>query len=580
MRLIDYAVGSALAAAAVGVAHAQVANPWDITHYNASTYTNTYISGSTAVDNSITNTMAGVTDGICATTVSGGVTISTLSVYYVHGNAGASDNTSSPSNFTNRVLTCLANGKGGLASGTPIAVFKESVVGSANGVEPLEAVAEGSASKLNFINAAKMDSDTAGGLEGDCASGDLHASSSLPAADGGTLEVYEYSEYYGCPSDSVPTTGVAIPTGGVADVEATLLNDPSTNSPIPTSGLAYLTAKAGYDTIWGVPISKAAYYALQTAEGLTSKCPTVNGNQNLDSPTCAPSLTKAQVAGLYTGSLNTWNLIGGLSNPSGDNNVYLCRRDYGSGTEGSFEAYFLGARCGKTPGGSSLSMQVENGTTVWANPSTGTILNCMETMQQGGTLTAYYSNTTEAVSAGKWAIGISSTELKESQLTGADDSIRFVAVDGVLPSLANTINGYWPYFSTDGIYHITSVAAGVSSSVIPSGGPLEVFTYLTGLFGATEFMELNDTAYGIETFPYPSGTANLNGGDATPASKNAGGASPLPVTTAVALTNPSNVWDKASSGTVDNCDTPAYSVNAPGNAPAESTLLGGGSINQ
>ena len=143
------------------------------------------------------------------------------------------------------------------------------------------------------------------------------------------------------------TTANIVPTGGVADVEANLLRTVPGAGTLAANDISNLiSGQAGLDVVWGVAVTKNLYYALQTAEHLAdgtkiAACATANN----DAPACAPSLSKAQVASLYEGTqLVSWSSITGLNNTV-DNNTYICRRDVGSGTEASFEAYFLGARC-------------------------------------------------------------------------------------------------------------------------------------------------------------------------------------------------------------------------------------------
>ena len=144
--------------------------------------------------------------------------------------------------------------------------------------------------------------------------------------------------------------------------------------------------------------------------------------------------------------------------------------------------------------------------------------------------------------------------------------LRFVAVDGVLPTLANVINGNYPYFSTDAIY---SVKSGPNA---PTGAALTLFNDITGLFGLPAFMKLNDSSYALNQ--------GINGGDLSPASLYASGATfNLPVNTSAAVDTPINVWDKASSGSVDNCDTPVFSPSYTGTGAPESKLLGTGNVN-
>src|SRR5262249_20640423 len=161
-----------------------------------------------------------------------------------------------------------------------------------------------------------------------------------------TAQFSAYTTHTAC-AGSITTANI-VPTGGVADVEANLLRTvPGAGVLSPTDISNNLTGAAGLDVIWGVAVTQNPYYPPQAAEPLAhgTKLPTCNPANN-DAAACTPTLSKSQVAPLYQSTnLISWTQILGLNNTV-DNNVYVCRRDVGSGTEASFEAYFLGARCG------------------------------------------------------------------------------------------------------------------------------------------------------------------------------------------------------------------------------------------
>jgi len=566
-------------AAAATAAHAQnpnaaIPNQWDVSHYTANNPVAVYISGSTAVDTTIINVMDGngTNLGMCASyqaTVDGATkTISTLSVYY-NGTASA---------YTEKLMTCEANPTTtGLPNGTAIAVYKESNVGSANGIQPLIDIAEGQASGLNFFIGS--------GLE--AANADTTCTSSAGDADGGGLNpgsslILPYNQYVDCPatSQTETTAGTAEVTGGVADVEARMLQTAAGNPINATLAGTYLNSSAGLDVVWGVPVTKNLYYALQKAEGIvpSTACPANStlandGSAGNDSPACAPSLSKEQVASLYTGQIYSWSQLG-ITNPKGNENVYLCRRDKGSGTEGSFEAYFLGARCSQ----SVLAMLPEDADFVWANPSQGHILSCMEAFYSGGDTTSYYVTTgsppapvTVDQPGNQYAIGIASTEITPNQLSSVNDAVRFIAVDGVLPTLANTINGFWPYFSTDAWYTIKTTETGHD---YPSAESVTLFGDIQHFIGHPTFTQANDSAFESALWG--------QGGDLAPAPLFASEITALPVNQTEALATPINAYTKAPSGSVDNCNTPVLdTADLPStvSSPVETQILGTGTVN-
>src|SRR5262249_2903546 len=140
------------------------------------------------------------------------------------------------------------------------------------------------------------------------------------------------------------------------------------------------------------------------------------------------------------------------------------------------------ARCSS----SSEAMAPQDGNFVFTASSTGNVRACLQAISQGGTVTPFngdfntaFPPKTFTAPSNRWAIGILSTEAKPGDLSAAGDSFRFIAVDGVLPTLENVVNGYWPYFSTDVFYN---VAAGKPNA--PTGAPLAAFNALNAKIGS------------------------------------------------------------------------------------------------
>jgi hypothetical protein len=537
--LISCAVAAAIAAAA-GAAHATAITSYKA-NQTAGLNVNVYISGSTAVANTLNNVIQNTTTlEICGSPVN-----EYSATHLVIGPNGTI------ASATETMWYCPAGAKSGVSTNLFLAIFKENTAGSINGAQPLIAVAKGQSSNLTFLNPEGTDVQAgtcAGASDSSCTAGDFQNN--------------------------------VVPTGGVADVEASLLRTIPGGGKLSTSDIStYLTGSPGLDIVWGLGVTKNLYYALQSAEGLTSKCP----GGNLDSPTCAPSLSKPQVASILAGDIYSWSQIG-LNNTS-DNNVYICRRDVGSGTEASFEAYFLGARCSS----SSESMQAQSPPPtgqVVEQASTGTILNCMEGFDLGNVSVSPYNGdflttyTPFTPAGNQWAVGILSTELTTTQIDAADTSsdpqtpgtgtVRMVAIDGVLPSLENVVNGYDPYWGTDSWYTVKS------GDNVPSGFPLAVFKAIQGVIGHPTPTEAADANY-----------VNVwgDGGDLAPAGLFLASfpytSSEYPVSATTVEGNPVNQFTKASSGSVDNCDTPVLDSSDDGNAVSEpDTSLGTGNVNQ
>jgi len=538
MSILKNSVRYAVAVALAGTA-ASAANALSISTYaaNASTNVNVYISGSTALDGTLTNAAIQTASGQPGMCQSG-----TTDIYLI--------------GTVQKLIYCSATAASGLNAGTPLAIFKESAVGSANGVQPLINVAKGGSAGTSFINPAVITDATCG----------------TPAT---TTATGDFGTYVTHPTCATNATIAGTPTGGFADVEASILQT-AAGAPISgTDASNFLTATPTLDQVWGLPVTKALYYALQTAEGLTSTCPAnftvygsvVTGTSFLgkDSPSCAPSLSKQQVASLLTQQIATGTQLG-IPN-STDDTIYICRRDFGSGTEASFEAYFVGERCSIT----SLVVPGEDGFTVWANGSTGGVRTCLQAFQVGGkTLTGFYATTsTINTVGGQYAVGFMNTEVTAANLSGAGDAFRMVAIDGVLPQISNVQNGTWPYFSTGNSFQIKAGKPGA-----PSGSALTAFNAITTKIGHPIWTADSNTNYSKN----PWGTA----GDVSPAGLYAASNTPtLPASHTTASSNPTNAFTKTAGGSINNCDQPVFDSAhiTTVAAPVESVLLGTGTVN-
>src|SRR5271165_4519477 len=122
------AVAAAIAGSVAGPASALSISNY---HTNASSNVNVYISGSTALDSTLTNAAIQVNatqPGMCQS--------GSTDIYLISS--------------SQKLIYCSATATSGLTAGTPLAIFKESVVGSANGVQPLINVATGGSAGTNF----------------------------------------------------------------------------------------------------------------------------------------------------------------------------------------------------------------------------------------------------------------------------------------------------------------------------------------------------------------------------------------------------------------------------------------------
>jgi hypothetical protein len=213
-------------------------------------------------------------------------------------------------------------------------------------------------------------------------------------------------------------------------------------------------------------------------------------------------------------------------------------------------------------------MPAEDDAFVFAAGGTGGVRSCLKAIDQGGAIPPFQSGGTTKTfaAAGQWGIGIMSTEVKLADLTGAGDAIRMVAVDGVLPTLENTANGFWPYFSTD-TFNLIAKGTGVLASTDPRLG---VFNAIQARIGHPAFTAVSNTAF--------TGRPWGAGGDLAPAGLFFATNPPtIPATAATMVTNPTNAYTKAPSGGVNNCD-PATPQSSTATTPPPSVLRGNGNV--
>jgi hypothetical protein len=306
---------------------------------------------------------------------------------------------------------------------TQIAFLKESQGGSSNGVVPLIAVANSQAHALRWLDLAAL-RDASG-----C------TTVALLATDTGQTGLLNVTRRWNCNATLTPVDTAGSATFdvnmGVSDTE------PALSFPTPSAtNIARLAVAPAVHISFGVPVTLALYTALQQAQGLG-----VND---------VPSLSRSQLRGLFSGGIFDWNQI---TDASGDGlaesalvttapantSIYICRRVASSGTQATAEAYWLNQRC---VAGGSVFVEPNDGSTVndtvWvpANANNGTV-NAGPSSGNVRTCLATYNT------ANVWGLGVLSNEVTNAQMVG----FRMIAIDGVAPTLANTANGLYDYYS-------------------------------------------------------------------------------------------------------------------------------------
>ena len=503
---------------------ASAANALPLADYDASTV-NIFYGGATATDNIIENVWRANAGGLCV--------------------AGTIDIYRSVSADNERVVFCRVDSSTvpgfPAAPGLKVAFHKESRGGSSNGVVPLISVAAGQAHALRWLDMNQL--KAAGGAG--CGSTAVPASATLQA----------YTDHPNCQTFLTPVDTAASATydvnGGISDVE------PALSFPAPTADqLALLNTKPGLGIQFGVPVTEALYRALQVGQGITAKaeCDTL---AEQDTPACVPSLTRAQVRGLYSGRITTWTRIrdrNGVALPSapgvtapGSNSVYMCRRVGSSGTQASFETYWLAQRC---ENGSPSFVVPNDGSTIndatWvpanvangtrnAGPSSGNVRTCLNTYNTGN----------------RWGVGVLSTEVTGAQMVG----FRMAAIDGAAPSLENVANGDYDFFTENTLNRVADGAPGSLLATDPRRIAIEYIENNLGL--PAVISEINQPFAGR---PWGDGGTLAIAGAFTP---NA-----APATKANMASNPVNTLSRSTSGTTNNCNPPIAIRDTPANGSA------------
>jgi hypothetical protein len=456
------AILGATAIAFAGLSSSALALPPGQWTNNPATTLNVYFSGATATDNVLENLLIAGTGGVCQD--NGNPADPSIDIFRV-----------TTSNQQQRVIFCdVRAGITGLTAGTDLAFHKESIGGSSNGVVPIARSLQ-----LPFYNMASAATQCTRGA-------------APVAAANGLLAYWNWT----CPVSTV----LQNPNGGISDTEPHLAFDVLTTAEL--ARISPFTRSA--HVVFGVPVNLNLYRALQAAQGLPQD----------DLPANTPSLTRSQIRGIYAGRLTNWtqfivgsgqNLvqaavaggrpapdnIAGANDPDApaDDAVFVCRRVGTSGTQASYETYWLNQRCdairgngqspafvppddGSTEAQGAAPNTTVNGGRVNASEGSGDVRNCFGYHQTNGS----------------WAIGTLSTEVTSSQFA----NLRMVRVDGALPNLASVANGDYDFFTEGTINRLRVAFGGVNP---PSGDVLDVLTFVEGNLGRESLLAVVNQSF-------------------------------------------------------------------------------------
>ncbi|HKE94872.1 MAG TPA: hypothetical protein VKB34_11230, partial [Povalibacter sp.] len=290
------------------------------------------MSGATAVDRTLAEAWLDSVDGLCDPAFTKAADDAAppqnlrADVYFV-GAIPAGPPVTSPANF---LIRCTVKaGVTGIA-GTLVGYGKFSG-GSETGIQPVAALTATATPgvTVTYPNPAACTTDaewTGGGYV------DVHAHGNCgPGITAGTP----------------PYGQAANPRAGIADVEPKLFGLSATG----------LTVESAVAVTFSPVVSRNFYAALQATEGLTVGCTDLTAT----TANCVPSLTLAQIRGLYAQKITGADLAGVAAQATapvagvGNTQFRICRRANTSGTQKSFENFFFGQGC-RTSGSQSFAV--------------------------------------------------------------------------------------------------------------------------------------------------------------------------------------------------------------------------------
>jgi hypothetical protein len=481
-----------------------------------------YISGSTALNNQLYADIL-QTGGICDA--------GSISVYIDSTLAGGGVPKAHQVAVVCTLSAQLGTGGTALPIHSPVAWVKESNGGSNEGTNNVA-----NAIPLTFLNA----NVAAAG----CAAGQPIAAAAVYAHQ------QAFTEF-----DSCTNTGSIVPTIGLADENPELFN--VGQDAISPSAIAKLNSETMFQNGFGIAVSLNAYRALQRQQGLALT----------DTLATMPTLSRQQVAGLYTSSID-WSQIGnaagtgvnaatfngGTAAPA---TVFLCRRGDTSGTNVSADVFFLRNRC------TTKRFPMTDATTSAANCNglpageTSTNFGCKWTADNARLVDTTFAGTGsgDVVSClhahdknNQFAVGTLGTTSKfddANGLGGSGDAVgsshfRYVAIDGAKPTVISQANGTYTYVM-DNVINTLKTLSGTALAA-------------SNLIQST----LTSTVPLADTFvAQPGGDANYVTGGILDA-QNPNGVSPTgaPVTLAGVTSTPVSPLTLSPQGFVDDCQAP------------------------
>lgn len=498
--LIASAIGAALATLAGTAAALPLA-----TYVAGADTLEVRISGASAQDLSLEKVVAAV----CASGTVNGANQLNNSVYYC---------TIAPNTAPNPGVSTILTFTSVPASVNKLVLYKNSIGGSGGGVAPVA----NSQTNLLFLNLAYLAANPS------CLGAAVTiTSSALPSY---TMQPVIQSATCGGQASSFPAIAQGTPDIGISDVEPSLLDATGPQ-------IANLARFEGGHLTFGIPVTRNVRDALQTAQGLPA---------GSDLAADQPTLTSNQVTAIHNGSITSWGDLGVVTGPAlATLNISVAHRSPTSGTTRTYNAY-LGTDSGQ------CVLQARARRSVTSSDTTGSA--CEVAGTAGIVIRGSGTDNVVRCMAGhqtnnRGAIGVLSMETStlpagsgtNAPAYTATDAVRFIKLDGQMPTLLNVANGrYGLWASTSFQYRSVTNAL--------AGDRLEAAkTFRTYLANKAVLSDVNSTI--SQTFA-PAGEVGYLAAPVAVTNVPL----PLPIPTFAALSaNLTNPFTKVSGGAQNNC---------------------------
>lgn len=256
---------------------------------------------------------------------------------------------------------------------------------------------------------------------------------------------------------------------GISDVEPELFTITANSiGPITDpNGVGQLTVSSVNAQTFGIVVTPDLRNALQGAQGLTV---------GSDDVSQMPSLSSAIIANIFSARMANWSTLvndsGVALNATGagqqtvSNAVEVCMRAPGSGTQAQFNAFYMGNSCAYR--GASNFQFVGLGTAADGNGivndivrrQVGPVLSPPPYIHHGVGSSDVGKCMTQIAAANRTAIGVQSLEKVAETLTDRNN-FKYIAVDGVAPTLENVQAGLYRNWASLSIQWRNDVLSGI-----------------------------------------------------------------------------------------------------------------------